>query len=110
MPKLPRRIDEILPDVRWEAGRRNAIVGKRLYSGRENGLSCQDQFARSFNGIKGHQGGILELGGVNECVIHWEISWGIWASHGEMGNSDRSIHFATILGDKEPRLSGLPRS
>ena len=77
MPELSWRIDEILPSVRGEAGRRSAIVGKRLYSGREKGFSCQDQFARSFNGIKGPQSGILELGGVEECIVHWENSWGI---------------------------------
>lgn len=75
MPESSRRVDEILPNVRWEAGRRNAIIGERLYGGREKGLPCQNQFARSFNGIKGPQRGILEVGVVKECVIHWEISW-----------------------------------
>ena len=97
--------------MRWEAGRRGEFVGMgRFKSGCEQGLSCQDQFARSFNGIKGLQRSILELVCIRERDIHWEVSWGLWAPRGEMSNSDRSIHCVATLGDKEPKLSELLRS
>ena len=46
------RIDNIWERLKREASGRNAIVDTRLPGGREQGLPCQDQVARSFNGIK----------------------------------------------------------
>jgi hypothetical protein len=59
---LSRRINnDPEEDMRWEAGRRGAIVGIRFPSGCEQRFSCQDQIARSFNGIKSLHRGVLEL-------------------------------------------------
>ena len=66
---LPRRINGVWEELRGEAGR-NAIIGTRFPSGREQGFSGQDQIARSFNGIKGLQRSILKFICANTGDIH----------------------------------------
>ena len=70
MVGLSRGTSSVRDDMRREAGERGAILDIRFPSGREQGFPCQDQIARSFNGIKGRQCGILELIRANERIIH----------------------------------------
>ena len=70
MVGLFRRISFIREGMRRDAGERGAILDIRFPRGREQWFPCQDQIARSFNGVKGRQCGILELIRASESFIH----------------------------------------